>query len=114
MASWKDWGFIPMLQTLENPDIYSTKMTMQSECIESFRIVIDQDPSQAFHPEMKAAPLHSSRALGPDDEGKELYWSIVATPGSEVMITLDFTQRDKRMMVSWTEDAEAIRKLCLL
>mmetsp|Transcript_108777 Transcript_108777/g.242851 ORF Transcript_108777/g.242851 Transcript_108777/m.242851 type:complete len:805 (+) Transcript_108777:1-2415(+) len=68
-----------------------------------FHIVVDEDEKQAIHPEMPRADLFTSCAVGPDADGAGLEWSIVAEPGSSVVITLDMSQTDKRLAVHWAE-----------
>jgi len=83
------------------PNIFSTQVKMSQKSSHTFRILVDEEPEQAFYPEMKGAESGQAAALGPDHLGPGLCWNVIGEPSATVQITLDLTNPDKRERVTW-------------
>merc|ERR1712066_821798 len=104
-GSWANFGFSPMEPDPDgNPDVHRFRFRMSHEDAESFQIVVDEDLDQAIYPEMHLANQELSVAQGPDNKGKGMFWAITEHPFAEIEIVLDFSQADRRRLVTWLVD----------
>jgi len=97
-GSFNDWGFQAMVR--QGARRHRAEVRVR-EGAEWFQVVVDEDTSQAVHPEMREAEQLASRACGPDSQGEGLYWAIYEEPGAVVEVTLDFAEKDRRDTVKW-------------
>ena len=81
-------------------------MVMPEAEYATFQILIDEDPSQAYHPDMENAGQLIAPVAGPDSKGAGLFWAIEAPEGTLMEITLDLSQTDRRRLVTWREASE--------
>jgi len=100
VGSWSAWKPVVMDAHSEIPGIYKCLFIISSAAFEEFQIRCNNDPSQVLHPGKMGALPGPCLSLGPDDNGHDLNWRVVGSPGSEWEITLDFQAEDRRQVVT--------------
>jgi len=116
VGSWND--FVPEAMTADqdNPGVWlyrgviGSNISDEFRCFyELFRILLDEDPTHAWHPAQNFATLGECLVEGPDDAGEDHSW-VLKNPqaGSAFEIKLDFKALDRRRIVSWTWDCPPV------
>lgn len=83
------------------PNVFIADLKISHRGCESFRILLDEEPEQAFYPAMSGAQSGQAMVFGPDNMGSGLSWNIMGEPREAVRIILNLAEADKRQRVTW-------------
>jgi len=102
--AWDNGSMTSLIPDKETEGVYrATVQTSSHQEVQWFRIVVDGDENTVVHPEIDGAVSGYSAAIGPDmlPPGDCPHWRLDSTPDEVITITLDFTQPERRSIVTW-------------
>mmetsp|Transcript_16952 Transcript_16952/g.49639 ORF Transcript_16952/g.49639 Transcript_16952/m.49639 type:complete len:1003 (-) Transcript_16952:88-3096(-) len=101
-GTWNGWGLEELERQPDAEDLYSATVMLPFGSA-NFQIVRNRDFAQVFHPGAESREPSGGPALGPDEGGEGLYWSITHTPGAKITIELRRVLEEGKVVrrVSW-------------
>jgi len=108
LASWNGWVPVQMVMDPSEPGIFRAYgkvgqnfSTQHGAYVERFHIVVDEDSSHAFYPQISDAPALQYITEGPGPPADK-HWLIRSRlPNARFELCLDLNQSDRRRCVSW-------------
>lgn len=99
---------VPMV--MDSPGVFRCTITTggsfneaYNRFVETFQVVVDEDPGVAFYPNLEAALCSECIIYGPDGGGDgKAFLLISENAGAVFDIVLDLTAEDRRNIVTWS------------
>jgi hypothetical protein len=96
-------NFRPLPMTMDSPGIFKAVVPGKGNAVDSFKVLVDGDPSQAFVPEsgdVSTSGTHIVHVPGTGRPAQGKFVTRISTDDS-IHLTLDLTAMDLRKTVTW-------------